>query len=91
MSWMSVVRWLRFSTSSPHGFHGAVELGEMAGDEVAKRRRIAGDAFGKLGAVVGEHLLEGLQPLCQHVAHHVAARRDRGGKRFGIAAEMLVT
>ena len=25
----------------------------------------------------------------QHVAHHIAARRDRGGKRFGVAGEVL--
>ena len=71
------------------GLHGAVEFADVAGDQIAERRRVAADPFGELGAVVGEHLLEGLQALGQHVAHHVAARRDGVGEHLGIAAEML--
>ncbi len=50
---------------------------------------VAADAFGELGAVVGEHLLEGLQPLGQHVAHHVAARGDGVREHLGVVAEVL--
>ena len=55
------------------GLHGAVELAEVAGDEVAERRGIARDLFAELGAAVVEHVLERLQPRRQHFAHRVAA------------------
>ena len=71
------------------GLHGAVELGEVAGDQIAERGRIAGDALGELGAAVIEHVLERLQPRRQHLAHRVAAVADHVGEHFGALAELV--
>ena len=62
------------------GLHGAVELGKMAGDEIAERAGVACDPFGELGAAVVEHVLERLQPRREQVAHRVAAVGDDVGE-----------
>ena len=69
------------------GLHGAVELAEVAGDEVAERGGVARDALGKLGAAVVEHVLERLQAGGEHLAHRVAAAADDLGERFRALAE----
>src|SRR5262249_17397133 len=61
--------------------HGAVEFGEMSGDEIAQRGGVASDAFRQLRAAVVEHVLERLQPRREKFAHRVAAARDRVGER----------
>ena len=40
--------------------HGAVELAEVLRDQVPERLRVARDLVGKLGAAMGEHVLERL-------------------------------
>src|SRR5262245_65095221 len=45
--------------------HGAVEFGEMSGDEIAQRGGVASDAFRELCAAVVEHVLERLQARCE--------------------------
>ena len=62
------------------GLYRAVELGEVAGNEIAERGGVAGDAFRKLGAAVVEHVFERLQPCSQHFAHGIAAAGDRVGE-----------
>src|SRR5262245_54765739 len=62
------------------GLHGAVELGKMAGDEIAERAGVARDPFGELGAALIEHGLECLQPCRQQLAHRVAADGDHVGE-----------
>ncbi len=64
------------------GLHGAVELAEVAGDEVAERRGVARDVLRQLGAAVVEHVLERLQAGGEHFAHRVAAGADGLGERF---------
>ena len=49
--------------------HGAVEFGEMLGDQIAERLRVARNLLGELGAAMGEHLLERLQARAEHFAH----------------------
>ncbi len=59
------------------GLHGAVELGDVAGDQAAERRGVARNLLGERGAAVVEHVLEGLQARAQHVLDRVAAAVER--------------
>ncbi len=65
------------------GLHGAVELGEVAGDEVAEGGGVAGDLLGELGAAVREHLLERLQAgrPASRAPRRPGSRRWRRGAR----------
>ncbi len=59
------------------GLHRAVELGEMAGDEVAERGGVARDPFGELGAAMIEHVLERCEPASPASRCHRSRRRLR--------------
>ena len=59
------------------GLHGAVEFGDVAGDQVAERGGVARDFLAERGAAVVEHVLEGLQARGQHVLDRVAAGVER--------------
>ena len=50
---------------------------------------VAGNAFGKLGAAVVEHVLERLQPGRQHLAHGIAPIAKHLGKRIGALAKLI--
>ena len=69
--------------------HGAVEFGEVLGDQAAERAGVARDLLGELGAAVGEHFLERLQPRAQHLAHAVALGVDGRFQRVGGLAERV--
>ena len=63
------------------GLHRAVELAEVAGDEVAEGGGVARDALRQLRAAVVEHVLDACS-RGRHFAHRVAARADGVGERF---------
>ena len=67
------------------GLHRPVELGEVAGDQVAERRGIARDLLAERGAGMVEHLLERGEPRRQKSAgpHRRRRRRRRRPDRRG--------
>ena len=69
------------------GLHGAVELGDVAGDQAAERRGVARDLLAERGAAVVEHVLEGLQARAQHGLDLVAAVGEHMRQAFGVLAE----
>ncbi len=67
--------------------HGAVELAEMAGDEISERGGIVGDAFRQRCAALREHFLERYQPRAEHFLQRIAMGADGGGDGVGGVAE----
>jgi hypothetical protein len=71
------------------GLHGAVELGDVTGDQAAERVGVARDLFAERGAALVEHVLEGLQARGQHVLDRVAAAVEHLRQGFGVLAEVV--
>ena len=71
------------------GLHGAIEFGEMAGDQIAECRGVARDAFAEFRAGVIEHVLEGGKACRQHFLHCVVARGDDAGDVLGALAHLI--
>ena len=65
------------------GLHGAIELADMARDEIAERRRIASDLFAEFGPGMVQHLLECGQPRRQQFPQLVAVGGDDLGDVLG--------
>ena len=67
--------------------HGVVELGDVAGNQVAEVAGVSRNFLGEFGATLVEHVLKGLQACCQHLFDCLATAVERGDQRFCVLTE----